>query len=73
MIDEQNLYILIQLIDNMLNATGKMEDAYDDKNSKNFEKYKTEILDSQKKLSEILGQNVYWWIKGQFIPNEGYL
>ncbi len=59
MIDEQNLYILIQLIDNMLNATGKMEDAYDDKNSKNFEKYKTEILDSQKKLSEILGQNVY--------------
>lgn len=59
MIDEQNLYILIQLIDNMINAADKMENAYDDKNSKNFERYKTEILDSQKKLSEIIVQNVY--------------
>lgn len=57
MIDLQQLQILAQLADNMEIVTEKLENFYNDNDAKNFDKSKKEILEINKKISEILKKN----------------
>lgn len=52
--DVQELQVIAQLIDNMVIITDKLEKAYDDKDSVNFEQSKEEILKSQKQIENML-------------------
>ena len=54
MLDEQELHTVAQLIDNIDIILGKLEESYSDKDAKNFNKSKNEILNSQIKISEII-------------------
>ena len=52
--DVQELQVIAQLIDNMVIITDKLEKAYDDKDSVNFEQSKEEILKFQKQIENML-------------------
>lgn len=53
-LDLEEIQILAQLIDNMFILSDKLEDSYNKKNGEQFNKSKSEILDYQKKLIEML-------------------
>ena len=54
MIDLEQLQILAQQVDNMEILTNKLEKTYNEKDGEDFNKYKREILEIQKKISEIV-------------------
>ncbi|MBS3093141.1 hypothetical protein J4456_01010 [Candidatus Pacearchaeota archaeon] len=58
MSDPRNIQIVIQLIDNLQNATDKLERSYS-QNSSEVDKLKDEIEDIHKKISGVLSQNVF--------------
>jgi len=55
MLDLQELQTLAQLIDNVEIALEKLEKSYSDKDSKDFNNSKKEILNFQKKISDMIG------------------
>jgi len=55
MLDLQELQTLAQLIDNIELALEKLEEAYLDKDGKDFNNSKKEILNFQKQTSRIIG------------------
>lgn len=55
MIDLEQLQILAQLVDNMEILANKLERAYNDNNGENFNSSKKELLDSQNKISRLIG------------------
>ena len=57
MLELDELQILAQLIDDIEISINGLEKSYNKKNSENFENYKKSILDSQKKVSEIISKN----------------
>ncbi len=54
MVDLEQLQILAQLVDSMEIAIDKLERAYQDNDSENFEKSKKVISDFQQKILEII-------------------
>ncbi len=54
MIDLQELQILAQLADNIEIISGKLEKAYASNNTEEFNKSKKEILEIQKKISNLI-------------------
>jgi hypothetical protein len=54
MIDLQQLEILAQLLDNIDILSAKLERAYNDNNAENFDRAKTEILDTQNKITSMI-------------------
>ena len=54
MLDEQELQIIAQLVDNIEIILGKLEKSFSDKDDKEFDKSKNEILNFQKKIAEII-------------------
>ncbi len=54
MLDTQELQVVAQLVDNMEIIIGNLEEAYSEKNAEKFKKSKDEILNSQKKIDEML-------------------
>lgn len=58
MTDPRNVQIIVQLIDNLQNATEKLEKSYN-QDSIEVEKLKDEIEDIHNKISSILSQNVF--------------
>ena len=54
MINLEQLQILAQLIGNMELIANKIEKAYNDKDNEEFIKNKKEILNFQRKISEII-------------------
>jgi methylphosphotriester-DNA--protein-cysteine methyltransferase len=54
MIDTEQLQILAQLIDNIEVVITKVEKAYGDKNSEEFNKSKKEILGLQQEIAKIV-------------------
>ena len=57
MVDLEHLQLLAQLIDSMEIAINKMERAYQDNDSENFEKSKRVISDFNQKISEVMVMN----------------
>ena len=57
MADLEQLQILAQLVDSMEIAIDKLETAYQDNDSENFEKAKRTIFNFQQKISEIIEGN----------------
>ncbi len=57
MLDLQELQILAQLVDNMDVLSSRLEKTYGDNDGENFSKAKQEILNIQKKISEMLVRN----------------
>jgi uncharacterized spore protein YtfJ len=53
MIDLQQLQIIAQLVDSLEIASDNLEKAKNDSDSEEFNKYTYEILNLQKKISEI--------------------
>jgi hypothetical protein len=51
-LDSQQLQIVAQLVDNLEKALSKLEEAYADNNSEEFNKAKQNILDFQKKIAQ---------------------
>ena len=54
MADSQKIQIIMQLLLNMEIASQRLESAYNSKNGESFELAKKEILDIQKKISDLL-------------------
>ena len=54
MVDLEQLQILAQLVDSMEIAIDKLERAYQNNDSENFQKSKKTISDFQQKISEII-------------------
>ncbi len=54
MLDLQELQILAQLVDNMDIMRGELERKYEENDGESFNKYKREILNIQKKISEMI-------------------
>jgi len=57
MVDLEQLQILAQLVDSMEIAIDKLERAYQDNDSENFQRSKQTISDFQQKISEIIEGN----------------
>lgn len=57
MADLEHLQLLAQLIDSMEIAIDKLERAYQDNDSENFEKSKRVIFDFHQKILEIIDVN----------------
>ena len=54
MIDLEQLQILAQLVDGMEISALKLEKNYNEKDLENFNKHKQEILNIQKRISQII-------------------
>jgi hypothetical protein len=54
MIELEQLKILAKLVDNIEAITVKLEESYNNNNGEEFNKYKQQILETQKNISEIL-------------------
>ena len=54
MIDLDQLQILAQLVDSMEIAVIEVEKTYNEKDSENFSKHKREILNIQKRISQMM-------------------
>jgi len=54
MLDLEQLQILAQLVDNIEISTNKLEKAYQDNDSEDFQKSRKAILDFQQKISALL-------------------
>ena len=53
MLDLDQLQLLAQLIDNVGVGLEKLEEAYDENNAEDFTTFKREILNIQKKITDI--------------------
>jgi hypothetical protein len=54
MIDLEQLPIISQLVDNMDISALELEKGYNEKNLENFNKYKQNMLNIQKRISQVI-------------------
>jgi len=57
MLDLEQLQIIGQLVDNIEIMTGKLEDSFKANDSEDFARSRKEILETQKKIVEMIKQN----------------